>query len=61
MTADRPRIPLTAAQLELVLDGLELVAEHATEPGRLHDAVELAGHVRVALDRVRARQAAPGG
>jgi hypothetical protein len=61
MPEQRPRIPLTVPQLELVFEGLELVAEAATDPGKLREAVELAGHVRVALDRVRARQAAPGG
>jgi hypothetical protein len=54
----RPRIPLTVPQLELVFEGLELVAENATEPGKLREAVELAGHVRQALDRVKGQQAA---
>lgn len=54
--SDRPRIPLTVPQLELVFEGLELVAEGATDPGKLREAVELAGHVRQALDRVKARR-----
>jgi hypothetical protein len=52
-----PRIPLTVPQLELVFEGLQMVAEGADDTDKLHDAVELAGRVRQALDRAKLRQA----
>jgi hypothetical protein len=58
MSGPRPRIPLTAAQLELVFEGLELVAEGTADAGKLKEAVELAGRVRQVLDRVKGKQVA---
>jgi hypothetical protein len=53
MSEPRPRISLTVPELELVFEGLELVAEGAVDRERLREAVELAGRVRQVLDRVK--------